>query len=367
MKTEWCHFNYKISYPVYFGRGVVDLLGHFLFKHHLLGKVFIITNPSIWLLHGAKIRDALQKTGIVYEVIAIPEGEEAKNLKMIETIYNTVITYFVERSSTIIAFGGGVVGDAAGYAAATLLRGLPLVQVPTTLIGLVDSSIGGKVGIDHPLGKNLIGSFCNPKFVLSDFSFLDTLPQDEWRGGMAEVVKSAIIGNPSLLKLLEQQKTGLETNRDVTESIVVQAAKVKIEVVNEDPYETGKREILNLGHTFGHALEQVTYYQRFRHGEAVGIGIAAACRLGCKLDITPKPVEDRIKKVLAKFTIPISFPLLDYSGFFDTLMRDKKCKIGKIKFVVPKDIGKIAVVRGVSLRLVKETLEELIVDDGGIK
>ncbi len=282
--------------------------------------------------------------------LVVPPGEQSKSLEQVAALYDQLVEARVNRRTALVAVGGGVVGDLAGFVAATYLRGLPLVQVPTTLLAMVDSSIGGKVGVDLPAGKNLVGAFYPPKAVLCDPDVLGTLPEREWSGGMAEVVKHAILAGPDFFRALDTPPREL----------IERAAAVKIAVVTRDPFEQGERAHLNLGHTLGHALETVTGYARFHHGEAVALGLLAAVRLARNLGVLQEDFESELEDRLRRCGLPVRIPAgLSWEELETAMSRDKKNLDGRLTFVLPVRLGEVRVHPGVDPQDVRKVFEAL--------
>ena len=297
-------------------------------------------------------------------IITIPAGEQHKNLATVRTIYDKMLTLGLDRKATIIALGGGVVGDITGFVAATYMRGIDFVQCPTTLLAMVDASVGGKTGVDLPQGKNLIGAFKQPLAVIADLATLQSLPEVEFASGMAEVVKHGLIAGGDLWQKLSEwgneglykQSQSLETQRPNLHSLIVDAIKIKQDVVISDPFEQGRRAILNLGHTFGHAIEQVSGY-RLRHGEAVAIGLVAAANLSARLGFCASELQTEIEGVLQAIPLPTRIPFdLDLEQVYGMMGSDKKKAAGKLRFVLPRAIGDIFVTSEADVGEVMATL-----------
>lgn len=333
------------SYPIYIGRNNLDMVGELMKQKGLNGKAACITNPTVGKLYGNRALDSLGKAGFEVFRIDIPDGEGYKSLEWLSHIYDKLIEYKMERQSPIVALGGGVVGDIAGFAAATYLRGVPYIQVPTTLLSQVDSSVGGKTGVNHPKGKNLIGAFYQPKMALLDVDVLKTLGERDIKAGLAEVIKYGIIRDAGFFSFLEENYADVLKLGDGLLHVVKVSCGIKARVVEEDEREAGIRSILNFGHTFGHAVETVTDYKELRHGEAVAIGMAAAARMSFKLGLCSKDVCERIEGLLAKVDLPIKLSAIRYPLSAHDLSKamemDKKAAGGKIKFVMVEDIGKV--------------------------
>ncbi len=315
----------------------------------------VITNPTVGRLYGASLVAGLEKNGVQPRVIEIPDGEAFKTLGTVQSVYDTLIDAQMDRDSIVFGLGGGVVGDLAGFVAATYLRGVPLVQVPTTLLAMVDASIGGKVAVDHPRGKNLIGSFKQPMAVLANTETLATLPPEEWRSGMAEVVKHAIVGAPELIELFQRDDWKQELPRWLKRTI-----RVKIDIVMRDPYEHGDRAFLNLGHTFGHAFERVSGFH-VRHGDAVAIGIACASRLAARLGECKSEFADQVDGLLRHLGLATRLRV-DGSAeeIMEAMQTDKKRIAKRIRFVLPRAPGDIVIRDDVDPRLVLAVLQEAI-------
>ena len=330
------------SYPIYFSKGGLEDIGQFMHKAGLKGKVSIVTNPVVNKLYGKNVVLNLKKTGFISSAIEIPDGEEHKNLKTVSYIYDNLISNKMERSSPIVALGGGVVGDIAGFVSATYLRGVPFVQVPTTLLSQVDSSIGGKTGVNHPMGKNLIGAFYQPKLVLIDSAVLKTLPQREIRAGLAEVIKYGVIRDKKLFAFLEKNFSDILNLGESIDYAVRRSCEIKADIVEKDETEKGLRAILSYGHTFGHAIESLTHYKEFRHGEAVAIGMVMAAGLSYKMGICSYNLYKRIRAVIEAFGLPaLSPPEIDIDKFIMAMEMDKKVIGEKLRFVLVRDIGDV--------------------------
>ncbi|NKE71021.1 3-dehydroquinate synthase [Nitrospiraceae bacterium HYJII51-Mn-bac16s-1-B09] len=333
------------SYDVVIGTGVRNRLGPYLRALSLGEKVAVVTNPAIDRLYGAGIRRSLQAARFVPKTIRIRDGERYKNLTEIERIYDQLILHRFERGSTLVALGGGVIGDMAGFAAATFLRGIPFVQVPTTVVAQVDASIGGKTGVDHPRGKNLIGAFHQPKLVCVDPGVLGTLPRREFIAGLAEVVKYGVIMDAAFFKYLEENAAAiLAMDSKKLFHCIKRSAALKAKVVSADERESGLRKILNYGHTLGHAVETLTGYRKYKHGEAVAIGMASAAKLSYRLGLTDWQTVQRQISLLRTFHLPTELPKLDPGSILETMERDKKVAGGEIFFVLPEKIGVIGIV-----------------------
>jgi 3-dehydroquinate synthase len=339
-------------YPVWVQRGALANLGALMREAGLSGRAALITNASVGHLYAAPVAASLRQAGLEPVVLEVPDGESFKTLATVSDLYDQLIVQQLDRSSPIVTLGGGVVGDMGGFVAATYLRGVPLVHVPTTLLAMIDSSLGGKVAVDHSRGKNLIGAFYQPRLVAADPNTLSTLPEIEWRAGLAEVIKHGIISAPDLFVQMEAH------GAEPLDWIVERAISVKVEVIQEDPFEQGRRAVLNLGHTYGHAFESVSNF-RLRHGEAVGIGLVAATRTAVALSLCSPEVEARVIALLRRFGIPTHF-----SGFPPEIVRaamnaDKKRQSNRLRFVLPQAIGTVTVRDDVPEELILRVIASL--------
>ena len=340
------------TYPIIIGEGVLGQLPKLLTDAGAPARRFVVSNALVWRLHGTRLAPA----GLT-EAIMVPDGERFKNTMSVGRVYDALIKANADRASTLITFGGGVLGDMAGFAAASYLRGIPLVHIPTTLLAQVDSSIGGKVGVNHPLGKNLIGAFHQPHAVIIDISVLSTLPRREFRAGLYEVIKYGVTSSPTLFDtIVRNHKAIFKQQADVLLSIVSESAKIKGEVVAADEKESGLRRILNFGHTAGHALEAVTKYRRYRHGEAVAYGMLVAAELsvqrGALAATDRKALADLIAALgplppIADVTVPT---------MLDAMKHDKKMVAGRLHFVLPTAIGATQIVDDVTEKEMKKAL-----------
>ncbi|MBI3802859.1 MAG: 3-dehydroquinate synthase [Nitrospirae bacterium] len=345
MKVEKVHLNLGAnSYDIVIGNGVRNRLGRYLQELSLGGKVAIVTNPVVDRLYGAGVRKSLQAARFSPTTIRVRDGERYKTTDEVERIYDQLVHHRFERSSTLIALGGGVIGDMTGFAAATFLRGIRYVQVPTTVVAQVDASIGGKTGVDHPRGKNLIGAFHQPKLVCVDPSTLASLPKREFIAGLAEVVKYGVIQDAGFFRYLESNAAAiLKMNPEKLYFCIKKSAAAKARVVAADERESGLRKILNYGHTLGHAVETLTGYRRYKHGEAVAIGMASAAKLSYLLGMTTLPVVQRQIALLRAFNLPTELPKLDPSSILEVMENDKKVAGGEIFFILPEKIGSVRI------------------------
>ncbi|MEK6681458.1 MAG: 3-dehydroquinate synthase [Nitrospirota bacterium] len=333
------------SYDIIICRDCLKDIGNRLSVIGLKGKIGVVTNPIVRKFFGSKISASLKNVGFMPFIITIPDGERYKTLKTVSDIYDKLISLKFERSSALIALGGGVIGDITGFAAATYLRGIPYIQVPTTLLAHVDSSVGGKTGVDHKKGKNLIGAFYQPGLVLIDIDTLHTLPRREFIAGMAEVVKYGVIADEGLFSYLEENLNDILSQKtDNLLYIIKRSCEIKAGIVEEDEREvSGRRALLNFGHTFGHAIETITGYKKFKHGEAVAIGMALAAKLAVHLNLCHYDVYKRINDLLNRIGLPTEMPGLRIKEAVKIMQHDKKVSRGKIRFILPERIGKMSV------------------------
>ena len=346
------------SYDINIGSGLIPLLGIYLEQLKVGKKVLLVTNTAVRRLFGGMTEQGLAGKGYESVTFEIGDGEEYKTLSTAEKLYDLAFESGLDRRCPVVALGGGVVGDTAGFVAATFLRGVPFVQVPTTLLAQVDSSVGGKVAVNHPKGKNIIGAFYQPSLVLADTDTLKTLPDREISSGMAEVIKYGIIWDSGFFAWLEENMIKLlERDSKALAAAVVQSCRIKARVVEKDETEQGLRAVLNFGHTIGHAVEALTGYKTYNHGEAVGIGMAAAARLAENTGMLSHSDSERIVNLIRQAGLPAALPEgLSPKDLLDRLYRDKKATGGKLAFVLPKCIGKVTIVRDVKERLINNLI-----------
>ena len=330
------------SYPIHVGEGLLSQCGEFLRQTGCGGKAGIITNPTVAGLYLKPVQEALKRSELQVAPLLVPEGEEHKNLKTISIIYDRLIGERFERNSCLVALGGGVIGDLAGFAAATFLRGIPYIQIPTTLLAQVDSSVGGKTGVNHREGKNLIGAFYQPRLVLIDVGVLRTLPRRELLAGLAEVIKYGIIEAPRLFSMLEEKlERLLALDKDPLVEAIVTSCAIKAKVVEKDEREEDYRSVLNFGHTIGHALESLTGYDKYLHGEAVAIGMAQAASISAREGFCDAESVERILRLITRAGLPTRLPsYVQPSELVKRMEVDKKSSGGRIKFVCCAGIGK---------------------------
>ena len=323
-------------YPVVIGTGAIDGLAAEMNAARLGARRILVSSQRVWDLHGPLFK----KLGADRTPILIEDGERYKNLNTVARILDALVKAQADRSTVLIAVGGGVIGDMVGFSAATYLRGIPIVHVPTTLLAQVDSAIGGKTGVNHPLGKNLIGSFHAPRLVVADPIVLETLPRREFRAGLYEVIKYGVISDPTLLDRMRDSVTAI-FNRDgaAVAPLVSASCRIKAAVVSADERESGLRRILNFGHTVGHALESVTKYKQFRHGEAVGYGMLAALAIGVARGVTPKSLYEEVAALIRQLGPLPSVADISAKDVYAAIGRDKKVVAGTLHFVAASDRG----------------------------
>ena len=335
------------AYDILIGNGCLDKLGDALKPLHLGSRAVVVTNPTVGALYLERTVQSLTRAGFTASVCEVPDGERFKTQKWVNHIHDHLLAERLDRSGFVVALGGGVIGDMAGFAAATYLRGIAFVQVPTTIVAQVDSSVGGKTGVNHPLGKNLIGAFYQPRLVFMDMQVLNTLPKRELLAGMAEVIKYGIIADRAFFDYLaDHSKQVLAREAAALSRGVGRGCEIKAQVVIEDERETsGRRAILNYGHTVGHALEAVTRYRKYKHGEAVAIGMVAAARIARRMDMLSETDMAAQKTVIERYGLATELPKkLDMDALTDALTHDKKAADGGVKMVLATTIGKVKLV-----------------------
>jgi shikimate kinase/3-dehydroquinate synthase len=349
------------SYPVFVGCEILDKLGEKMNQAGLSDTANIISDETVFSIYGTRVKKTLEKAGFKVNCWAVPPGEASKNIAQAVKIYDFLIEHRVERNDVIVALGGGMVGDLAGFVASTFLRGLPWLQVPTSLIAMTDASIGGKVAIDHTRGKNLIGAFYQPRLVLADVKTLTTLPRRELTSGWAEVIKHGLILDADFLQLVEDNaKDLLKLKPEISSKVIAQSAAIKCRVVSEDERETGKRTILNYGHTIAHGLEAATKYERFLHGEAVAIGMMGAARLSYRLKLLSPDAVERQRAILQMFGLPTDCSGVSLANALAAMELDKKVRGKAIRWVLLEDIGRAVIRSDVPEKEVLSVLKEVI-------
>ncbi len=347
------------TYPIHIGSGLISQ-ADLILPHLKRKQVAIITNTTVAPLYLSKLAQPLRDAGVSVIEIILPDGEAYKNSETLNLIYDALLKNRCERSTTLIALGGGVIGDLTGYAAATYLRGVPFIQIPTTLLSQVDSSVGGKTGINHPLGKNMIGAFYQPKLVLADIDTLQTLPKRELSAGVAEVIKYGLIRDTDFFDWLETNiQLLMSLDGAVTTYAIYRSCKNKAEVVVADEHEAGERALLNLGHTFGHAIENAMGYGVWLHGEAVAAGTMLAADLSQRMGWLSAIELKRMHALLTASSLPVRAPNLGVEKYLDLMGMDKKVVDGKIRLVLQQGIGKAVISSDYDVNMLKQTLEAI--------
>jgi len=327
------------AYPIHIGTGLLDQ-AQLVTAHLSQKRVAIVTNETVAPLYLGRLSATLEGAGVEVLPIVVRDGESFKTWETLNRIFDALLAARCERKTTLIALGGGVIGDLTGFAAATYLRGVPFIQVPTTLLSQVDSSVGGKTGINHPLGKNMIGAFYQPRLVLADLASLDTLPDRELAAGLAEVIKYGILGDAPFFEWLEANMPALlARDRDALAHAVQRCCRNKADIVAEDERETGRRALLNLGHTFGHAIEAALGFGVWLHGEAVAAGMALAARTSLLLGHIGETELRRIESILAAARLPVVPPDLPVARWLELMGHDKKVEAGRLRFVLLRALG----------------------------
>lgn len=347
------------SYPIHIGKGLLEQ-ADLLLPHLKRKQVAIVSNTTVAPLYMPTLVKTLEGAGVNVIQIILPDGEAYKNTVTLNLIYDALLKHRCERSTTLIALGGGVIGDLTGYAAATYLRGVPFIQIPTTLLSQVDSSVGGKTGINHPLGKNMIGAFYQPKVVLADINTLQTLPPREYSAGVAEVIKYGLIRDLDFFEWLERSMPQLMAlDEQVVSYAIYRSCQNKAEVVAVDEHEAGERALLNLGHTFGHAIENAMGYGVWLHGEAVAAGTILAADLSHRLGWLSQQDVTRISAIFQSANLPLTSPKLSPEKYLALMQLDKKVSDGQIRLVLQQGIGKAVMTADYDKALLNQTLEAI--------
>ena len=348
------------SYDILVSSGLIEK-ADILAPHIPMKRAAIVTNTTVAPLYLEALEQGLHSVDIETTSIVLPDGESYKTSETLNIIYEKLLQARCERSTPIIALGGGVIGDLTGFAAATFLRGVPFIQIPTTLLAQVDSSVGGKTGINHPLGKNMIGAFYQPRLVLADVGTLSTLPNRELSAGLAEVIKYGLIRDLSLLSWLEENMAALLARDSAALTYaIIRSCKNKAEVVGADELESGDRALLNLGHTFGHAIESGMGYGVWLHGEAVAAGTVMAADLSCRMGWISKEELERVRNIFIQAKLPVISPNLGSERYLELMGMDKKVEGGKIRFILLKKLGHAVIESDVPLKFLYETLEACV-------
>ena len=349
-------------YPIWVGEGELERVPDRLRQLDLEGTVYVVADEAVMEAHGQRMVDVLDQGGYRGASYVVPAGEASKRLRVAEEIYRWLAESRAERRDVVLAFGGGVVGDLAGHVAATYLRGMPFVQVPTSVLAMNDAAIGGKVAVDLPDGKNLVGAFHQPRAVISDISLLRTLPRRAFTEGLAEVVKHALILDPRLLAEIERNAgrlTGADVDEELLTRVIARSSRLKALVVSADPNERGLRAILNYGHTIGHALEAVTGHEDYLHGEAVSVGMMGAARIAQRIELIENELVARQADVLRALGLPLTAPGVDAAAVLETMRLDKKVEAGRPRFVLLEAIGRPLVCDDVPEEIVRDVVRQL--------
>lgn len=346
------------SYDICIGSNILSDIGSRLKPLKTSPKTAIISNPTVFKLYGRKVRDSIKRAGFNVKTVIVPDGEKYKDINTVQKIYGELLKHRLDRKSALIALGGGVIGDITGFVASTYMRGIDYIQVPTTLLAQVDSSVGGKTGVNHGLGKNMIGTFYQPRLVWVDIDTLKTLPERELLAGLAEVIKYGVIWDKKLFDFLEDnQRKIFYLHKDVISRIVTRSCEIKAAVVSKDEREAGLRAVLNYGHTVGHAIETVTKYKKFLHGEAVAIGMNIEARLAEMAGLLKIHDMLRIQALIGSFCLPSEAPNnLNINSLMASMQLDKKAVAGELKFILPEKIGKARIQKGVAKDMIKQAL-----------
>jgi 3-dehydroquinate synthase len=337
------------SYDIYIGSGNLSGVGERLKQFRFSPKIALVSNPTVFSLYGDQVTSSLEEAGFSCFSVIIPDGEEYKDYSWTYHLLTEFLKHGLDRNSCVIALGGGVIGDLTGFAASTYMRGIHFVQIPTTLLAQVDSSVGGKTGVNHSLGKNMIGTFYQPRLVWIDVKTLTTLRKRDFMSGMGEVIKYGIIHDAELFEYTDKRRDDITAlDCGTLAHIIKRSCAIKAEIVAGDERETGVRAILNFGHNIGHAVETETRYQQFTHGEAVGLGMCLEARLSEVLGIL-KPAETRrIKELIASYALPSVLPAdLDPARLLAHMKLDKKTVAGEMTFILPERIGRVIIKKGV--------------------
>ncbi len=330
------------AYPIHLGTGILSQLAEMVRKSGVAGTIGIVTDSNVGPLYGDQVCAALQAAGFKTVLHTTPAGEPHKRMATVEAICGTFLEGGLDRTSLIVALGGGVVGDVAGYVAASFMRGIPFIQVPTTIVAQVDSSVGGKTGVNHPLGKNTIGAFHQPLGVLIDMTLLQSLPERELRAGLAEAIKHGIIADETLFQFMEDHAAAiLAKDQEALAVPILKSCEIKSAVVAADEKEHGARANLNYGHTFGHAIESVTRYETFLHGEAIALGMVAAGALSRELGLVDDGFVARQRAIFEAYGLPVTWDALPMDEVIQAMQKDKKVRAGTLKFIVADRMGHV--------------------------
>ena len=351
----------KASYDIYIGDSIQKELAEFLECPSFSKNALLVTDTNVGPLYGEKARSLLEGADLCVHMASIPAGESSKSLEVADTLYTKAIEAGLDRKSPVIALGGGVVGDLAGFIAATYMRGVPFLQMPTSLLAQVDSSVGGKVAVNHRLGKNLIGAFYQPNGVFMDMTCLDTLPDRELYTGLGEIVKYGVIADAAFFSYLEEHAERiLQKAPEEMVQLVARSCEIKAEVVSQDEKEAGLRRILNFGHTIAHAIEKETGYKRYNHGEAVAIGMLGAADISCQLGLVQPETVERLRSLIIRLKLPTRAAGCRVEAMYQDIFHDKKTIGGKVHWVLMEGIGRVIVRSDVPEHIVRSAMEHCI-------
>lgn len=351
------------GYDILIGTGIEEAAVSFFTDADFSSRVLVISDTNVGKVYGEKAAELLRRAGKQPSLHLVPAGENSKSMEEAEHVYTKAISAGLDRKSAIVALGGGVVGDLAGFIAATYMRGVPFVQMPTSLLAQVDSSVGGKVAVNHRLGKNLIGAFYQPKRVFIDLSCLATLPKRELSTGLGEIVKYGVISDEAFFSYLETHCDSiLAVQPEPMEHLVVRSCEIKAEVVTQDEKEAGLRAILNFGHTMGHAIEKETHYVRYNHGEAVAVGMMGAAYLSRELGLVGDAEVTRLRELLLRFSLPIQAEGCTEDGMMAAIFHDKKTIDGNVKWILMEGIGRVRAVTDMPENVVRKCMRMIISD-----
>ncbi|MGR2682236.1 3-dehydroquinate synthase [Chromobacterium haemolyticum] len=344
-------------YPIHIGRDLLEQV-ELLLPHLPLPKVAIVSNETVAPLYLPRLQQALARHRIDSFSVVLPDGEQHKDWSTLNLIFDALLSRNAERKTTLIALGGGVVGDMTGFAAACYQRGAPFIQIPTTLLAQVDSSVGGKTAINHPQGKNMIGAFYQPKAVIADMSLLDTLPERELSAGLAEVIKYGLLGDAVFLGWLEENMPRLRArDPDALQHAVKRSCEMKADIVGQDEKEQGVRALLNLGHTFGHAIEAGLGYGAWLHGEAIGAGMVLAAAASAELGWLSSSDVERVRGLVAAAGLPVKSPRMPLARWLELMSHDKKVEAGTIRFVLLQQLGRATIQAGLPSAILEKILD----------
>jgi 3-dehydroquinate synthase len=348
------------SYDIVIGNGTIEGLGEAIRSFDFSPRAALVSNPTVYGLYGRGVEESLKNAGFDIVIIIVPDGEQHKSLQWTEHIYTELLKHRLDRKSAVFALGGGVIGDMAGYAASTYMRGIRFVQVPTTLLAQVDSSVGGKTGVNHPLGKNMIGTFWQPSLVWIDLDTLTkTLPEKEFIAGLAEVIKYGVIWDEDFLNYLVENHSAItRLDPDTLSYIIRRSCEIKAEVVSQDEREAGLRAILNYGHTIGHAVETITGYTRYLHGEAVAIGMCVEARLSARMGLMSREQAGVIIGLVGVYGLPTKLPNgISGNELLKAISLDKKVVAGELRFSLPERIGSTKINEPVDPEMIKALVD----------